>query len=193
MIKYDENYFYNLLKIHTATAPDIVARRYKFINDNLFPPKPQAPIDPNQTAFVAPPPITLLDYGCGVGFMKALAPYNYCVDTFDIMPTPTTGITREEYDIITMYDVLEHIPDFQDVAYILRTAKYAVISVPVKPADVPWKGYKHFKPGEHLHYFTDDLIKHLFDYMGFDFICQGNPECPPRQYITSYIFKNRNL
>jgi hypothetical protein len=180
MIQYDENYYYNLLKIHTATAHEIVKRRFDFIKEN---------IKDLPTSGL----IHMLDYGSGVGFMKALAPHQFEVDTFDIMPVPTTGIRRLVYDVISMYDVLEHIPDFQVVQPVLQSGKHVVISVPVKPAEVPWKGYKHFKPGEHLHYFTDDLIEHLFDHMGFDLVAKGNPECPPRQYITSYIFKNREL
>lgn len=180
MIPYDQNYYYNLLKIHTATAHDIVAKRYDFMVDNI---KYLGDMNSDKQ-------IHVLDYGSGVGFMKALAPKWAIVDTFDIMPVPTTGITRKEYDIITMYDVLEHIPDFQTVKPVLQTGNHVVISVPVKPKDLPWAKYKHFKPGEHLHYFTDDLIEHVFETMGFKLIAKGTPECPPRQFITSYIFRN---
>ncbi len=217
MIKYDENYYYNLLRIHTKTAPDIIARRYQFIQKHIIdkenPPaitisKKKAmnikrfkkSLENRNTAcadaqvnFCAKPKTRLLDYGCGVGFMKSLAPGDFDVDTFDIMPVPMTGIKHDQYDIITMYDVLEHIPDFQEVFPVLATGRYVVISIPMKPINVPWKKYKHFKPGEHLHYFTDDLIQHLFDFMGFDFVALGAPECPPREYIMSYIFKNRRF
>lgn len=181
MIKYDESYYYNLLKIHTDTARRIVDIRYKFIEDNI--------LRRNQ----AIPDCAILDYGCGVGFMKALAPaWVGQVDTFDIMPVPQTGITRKSYNIITMYDVLEHIPNFLDVKPVLDICKNVVVSVPVKPEDLPWAEYKHFKPGEHLHYFTDDLIEYLFDYMGFKLFHKGTPECPPRQYIKTYIFIRKN-
>jgi len=179
MIKYDEKYYYNLLKIHTDTARRIVDIRYKFIEDNIL-------------SIDRLPEPTILDYGSGVGFMKALAPeWVHQVDTFDIMPVPTTGITREKYDIICFFDVLEHIPDFSDVMPILKKCKYAYITVPMKPNDLTWKNYKHFKPSEHIHYFTDDLLKYIFEYMGFDFLVSGSPECPPRQHIMSYIFKRR--
>ena len=179
MIKYDHNYYYNLLKIHTDTARQIVKARYDFIAETILKKEHL-------------PDLTILDYGSGVGFMKALAPeWVHQVDTFDIMPVPTTGITRKSYDIVTMYDVLEHIPDFTDVQPILNMAKYVVITIPMKPEDVAWKGYKHFKPSEHLHYFTMDLIEHLFDYMGFKMIADGEPECPPRQYVRSFVFRKK--
>jgi hypothetical protein len=177
---YNENYYYNLLKIHTPTAHDIVKKRYDFIEEAIL----------SQERLPEP---TILDYGCGVGFMKALAPeWVHQIDTFDVMPVPTTGMTLDRYDIVMMYDVLEHIPDFTDVQPIIEKCRYVVLTVPMKPDNVPWKGYKHFKPSEHLHYFTDDLLKHLFDYMGFDFFASGTPECPPREYVSSYIFRNRN-
>jgi hypothetical protein len=178
MIKYDENYYYNLLKIQASTARDVMTKRYTFIMDNI------------DFRSEEDEQLTLLDYGCGIGAMKSFAPGGWDVDTFDIMPVPQTGIKRQRYDVITMYDVLEHIPDFKEVEPILKKGDYVVISVPVKPPDVPWQGYKHFKPSEHLHYFTDDLLEHMFKHMGFKLIAKGMPECPPREYINSYIFKN---
>ena len=179
MIEYDADYYYNLLKIHTDTARKIVDIRYQFIRENIL----------SENAM---PDTTVLDYGCGVGFMKALAPeWIHQVDTFDVMPVPMTGITRDKYDIITMYDVLEHIPDFTEVAPVLKKGKFVVVTVPVKPDNVAWAEYKHFKPGEHLHYFTDDLIEHLFDHMGFYLKCVGNPECPPREYVKTYVFTKK--
>lgn len=180
MIPYDIHYYYNLLRIQAGTARDVMGKRYEFIRKHI------TKLEEGQ---IPTRDWHLLDYGCGIGAMKSFAPFYFNVDTFDIMPVPQTGVTRKEYDIVTMYDVLEHIPDFQEVQPVLKKANFVVISVPIKPENVDWNEYKHFKPGEHLHYFTGDLLDHIFSTMGFLRIAHGWPECPPREFIESFIYK----
>lgn len=178
MIKYDYHYYYNLLKIQTEYAKKVSDARWDFIKDNIL---------KHETL----PDTKVLDYGCGIGFMKVFVPeWVGLIDTFDILPVPQTGILNDSYDIVLLYDVLEHIPDFRSIESVIKKSKYIVTSVPVKPTDLPWDQYKHFKPGEHLHYFTDSLLLHIFQYMGFRFITQGTPECPPREHVKTYIFRN---
>ena len=179
MINYDVDYYYNLLKIHSGSAKKICDVRWKFIKDN---------IDPKDNL------INALDYGCGIGFMKAFAPdWITEVDTYDIMPIPQTGMRSNHYSIVLMYDVLEHIPDFTEMLPTLNKTNYVAVTVPIKPNNLPWSKYKHFKPGEHLHYFTDDLLTHIFKVMGFRVVAKSTPECPPREYVWSYLFKREGL
>jgi len=120
MIKYDCEYYYNLLKIHSNTAQKIADVRWKFIKDNLE--------HGDQL-------VNALDYGCGVGFIKAFAPdWISEVDTFDIMPIPQTGMRSNNYSIVMMYDVLEHIPDFTEMLPTLNMTRYVAVTVPMKPA-----------------------------------------------------------
>ena len=172
MIEYDVDYYYNLLRIHADTARMICKIRWDFIEENI-----------NEKM------IQVLDYGCGVGFMKAFAPKYALVDTFDIMPVPQTGLRTDSYDLVMLYDVLEHIPDFTEIHNILKMASFVVLSVPMKPGNIPWKAYKHFKPGEHLHYFTHSLLVHIFSTLGFKLVKRGIPECPPREFVYTYLFK----
>ncbi len=56
--------------------------------------------------------------------------------------------------VITFFDSLEHFGDLSMIDYC--TARHAFVSIPARP---PWfrsnpHGWRHFKPGEHLHYFT---------------------------------------
>jgi len=179
MINYDVDYYYNLLRIHTQTAKDIVDKRYKFIEKNIL----------NKERIPDP---TILDFGCGVGFMKVFAPdWVHQIDTFDILPVPTTGITRESYDIIMLYDILEHLKDFTEIQSIVKKCKYVVVTVPMKPDNVTWKDYRHFKPGEHCIYYTHDLLEYTFEWMGFELIANGKPECPPRLHVESFVFKKK--
>ena len=179
MIKYDCDYYYNLLRIHSGSAEKICKARWNFIKTN---------IDDGDNIMSA------LDYGCGVGFMKAFAPDwldTENIDTYDIMNIPQTGIRADRYGIVLMYDVLEHIPDFTDVMPVLNKTNYVAVTVPMKPAKMKWENYKHFKPGEHLHYFTPDLLEHIFEVMGFRLVASGSPECPPREHVESFLFKRK--
>ena len=124
--------------------------------------------------------------------MRAFQPDWANVDTYDVMPVIQTGIRENHYDLLMLYDVLEHIPDFMEILPILQKAIFVVVSVPIKPSRMPWKAYKHFKPGEHLHYFTHDLLVHIFDTMEFRVIAKGQPECPPREDVWTYIFRRKN-
>jgi len=179
MINYDHDYYYNLLKIHSGSAEKICNLRWKFIKENL---------EPGDNL------INALDYGCGIGFMKAFAPdWLEQVDTYDIMPVIQTGQRCNRYSLVTLCDVLEHIPDFTEILPVLNNTTYVFVTVPMKPAKLAWDKYKHFKPGEHLHYFTDDLLTHIFKVMGFRKIAKGTPECPPREHVWSYLFKREEI
>ncbi len=172
-IEYDNDYFYNMLKMYSSSAKQICAARWEFVFEAL--------------ANVEKPKV--LDYGSGCGFFKAFAPAPIEVDTYDLMKVPQTGITRRRYDLITFWDVLEHIPNLLDMRNIFDMTDWIGLTVPIKPADVAWKDYKHFKPGEHIHHFQEDYLCAVMEVFGFGLFKSGNPECPPRSMVGSFLFK----
>jgi hypothetical protein len=173
-ISYDCDYYYNLLRIQSSTAKLIADIRWNFIKE----------IKPN----------TILDFGCGCSFFKAFAPPNVQVDTYDIMPVPATGITREEYDVVCFFDCLEHVdwanaPD-KKMEEAFQMGKHIFITVPILPMGKSFRTWKHRKPGEHLHRFvTYDAVIYFFTKRGLKLVKAGMPECPPREDITSFLFK----
>lgn len=169
MVRYDVSYFYNMLRMYNKTAEHICKVRWDFVKE----------VNPK----------SVLDYGSGVGFFKAFAPDGIHVDTYDVMPVPITGITKNAYDLVTFWDVLEHIPDFNEIVGVLSMAHCVAITVPIKPANMKWENYKHYKPLEHIHHFTQDSLITLMKSLGFRFIKSGTPECPPREHIHSFLFK----
>jgi hypothetical protein len=56
-----------------------------------------------------------------------------------------------------------------------------------------WDKWKHFKPGEHLHYYTVELLEALFKLYKFDLLLDEMPECPPREDIHSIIFRKEGV
>lgn len=61
---------------------------------------------------------------------------------------------ENSFDVITLLEVLEHIPDVENAiqAAVKMARKYIVVSVPSKPDDNP----------EHIHLLTKDLLTELF-------------------------------
>lgn len=168
-MEYGVCYFYNMLRAYSKTAEHICKIRWDFVKE----------IGAK----------TVLDYGSGCGFFKAFAPEGILVDTYDIMPVPITGITQDRYDLVTLWDVLEHIPDVSEILPVLSITRYLGITVPIKPPKMKWKDFKHYKPLEHIHHFTEESLEALMWKLHFALIKKGTPECPPREHIHSFLFE----
>lgn len=171
---YDSSYYYNMLRMYASSAERICKARWEFVAD--------------ASAKI------VLDYGSGCGFFKAFAPKGIEVDTMDVIAdAPQTGYRHLRYDLITFWDVLEHIPDLTSIQHIFDKATWIGVTVPIKPAEVAWKDYKHFKIGEHIHHFQPDYLCAVMDHFGFQLEKQGNPECPPREMIGSFLFRRNTF
>lgn len=170
---YDLDYFYGMLRTYSRTAEFICKVRWDFVA-SVF-------------------PKTVLDFGSGCGFFKAFAPKGIEVDNIDVMDVPQTGIRRSKYDLVCFWDVLEHIADFNDILDVLSMTDNLAITVPVKPEGLAWAEYKHYKPLEHIHHFTEDSLQDLLWKLGkFKMVKTGTPECPPREMIHSFLFTRTN-
>lgn len=86
-------------------------------------------------------------------------------------------ITSVEVEVITFFDSLEHFSDIEFVKDL--KCKYAVISLPWcwGGLDDEWfSNWKHRKPDEHLHHFTDTSLVAFMKRMGFELINHTNIE-----------------
>ena len=111
------------------------------------------------------------------------------MDTYDVGLYPQTGINHREYDLITFWDVLEHIITLEVVIAIMERTKWVACTVPILPYDIPLHQWKHYKPGEHVRYYTKDILKSFFKDNGFRLVKSGQPECPPREDVYSFLFQ----
>ena len=166
---YGIEYFENMLRMYAKTAEDIATIRWKFVAD----------VDPD----------TVLDYGSGVGWFRAHRPIGVHVDSYDIADVPQTGICLEHYDLVCFWDVLEHIPNFEVIHNVLDSTNHVALTVPVLPDGVKIENWKHWKPGEHLHYFSVEMLDAMFREFDFKRIKVSMCECPPRQDVQSFLFK----
>lgn len=173
-MKYDIDYYYNLLMLQSEHAKHISEVRWKFVQECKAK--------------------TVLDYGCGVSFFKAFAPPDVEVDTYDIGPYVMTGINHDDYDLLCLWDVIEHVdwenkPDIKMENLLMKT-KYAAISLPIMPGGKKLKEWKHWKPKEHLIRFKSiDRVISFFKKRGFKLIKIEDIENPPREDIYDFLFK----
>ena len=174
---YNLDYYEKMLRNYSKTAEEICHKRWHFLENGVF--RPNDITEPR-----------VLDYGSGVGWFRAFKPHYACVWTYDIAQYPQTGIKLQTYDCVCFWDVLEHIPDFREIEPVLALSSHVALSVPV-PTD-GLSDWKHFKPGEHLHYFTEDSLTALLaKYSFFPFHMKKDIECPPREDILSAIFRRK--
>lgn len=127
--------------------------------------------------FFTPPYRSILDYGCGSGsFVKAAREagyiaYGYDVNNFTAHLRPSENFKP---DIITAWDSFEHLTDKQQIDFfkIAENAKWIVLSLPdfSTPAkDKTLSLWRHYRPQEHLHYYTRKALASRFEREGFIF------------------------
>lgn len=174
---YGLNYFEHTLRKMSTTAEDITKRRWTFIRCTLAK--------------------SILDYGSGVPWFRAYRPdKNIIVDTYDISGIATTGINQMEYDLICFWDSLEHIKDLDaELGALLNRTKYVVVSIPIylgdmhKDTNSKFLLWKHYRPFEHLHYFTFETLDEFFAKYGFKRWFSNQNECPPREDVWTILYK----
>ena len=145
---------------------------------------------------------TVLDYGSGCNYLTAFAPSGISVDSYDIgtchegLLYPQTGIRRDCYDVVCLFDVMEHVdwennPD-KMMLKMMGNVRYLVIAVPIFKGGI-FEQWRHYKPGEHLTYFTHQSLNDLLQPLGLALIYQGEDECPPRLDIGTFIYTKGNF
>lgn len=165
-MKYDLDYYDNMLRMYSATAEPICRIRWDWVSE----------ISPR----------TVLDYGSGIGWFRAFRPEGVEVDTFDVMPTLQTGLLHSEYDLVTYWDVIEHMPHWNPCWI---PAKHIALTTPILPEGQNPATWKHSKDGEHVIVFTPEHLEVLFSEYDYRLVKHGMPECPPRTDIHSFLFR----
>ena len=93
-----------------------------------------------------------------------------------------------------MWDVLEHIENYTHILSVLaQKTKYIALTLPIIPDDIKIEKWKHFKPFEHCCYLNQIGLGDLMCQNNFNLIKKGQPECPPRKDIWSFLYEKIDI
>jgi len=95
-------------------------------------------------------------------------------------------------ECITLWDVIEHIEEPQKLLKKVKPGGFVLISTPLYD-EITYESItesKHFKPGEHLWYFTKEGLKWMLK--GFDLVEESQGEMGyGRESIGTFVFKKQ--
>lgn len=109
------------------------------------------------------PGASVLDYGVGSGeFLREAMAEGYAAKGFDIIPEVVSALHVErlysddpsQFEALTLWDTLEHLPEPWDVMGPLGVGGKLFVSIPLFEDLARIRESKHYRPGEHLYYFT---------------------------------------
>ena len=117
----------------------------------------------------------------GVDWLKER---NLYVDIYQEVP--------QEVDGFTLWDTLEHIPNPQEFFRVVESGEFLCVSLPIFQQIEQVRQSKHYKPNEHLYYYTHDgLVRFLSD-SGFDLVEMNDDETKAgREGIETFVFLKR--
>jgi hypothetical protein len=94
----------------------------------------------------------------------------------------------QEPEIATFWDSFEHLPRPTDL--LKQVTKFVFVSIPIFKGKEHILGSKHFKPNEHIWYFTRNGLINYFSRNGFDLVEENLMETElGREDIGSFAFK----
>lgn len=134
-----------------------------------------------------------VDIGIGGGrFVLESGGWGYDVNAEAVAWLRDQGLLFDIYashaEVITCWDSLEHIPSPEQL--IKQAGEWVFVSMPIYRDQAHCLASKHFKPGEHLHYFTHDGLLLWFERQGFSCVEYNGIESQlGRDGITSYAFR----
>jgi len=134
----------------------------------------------------------VLDIGIGGGrFVEESGGFGFDVNPEALQWLNANGCYKNPHfgwDAMTFWDSLEHIPDPE---LMLRSiGDWAFVSMPIYKDQADCLKSKHFKPGEHIWYWTLDGFASWMDRQGFELREINHAESElGREGITSFAFR----
>lgn len=140
-------------------------------------------------------PDTVLDIGIGGGrFVEESGGYGYDVSNEAIQWLCQSRRHLDPYlpgvnvEAVSCWDSLEHIPDPERL--LTRVQRWLFVSMPIYTGLADVLASKHYKPGEHLHYWTFPGFVAWCERQGFQLVEANHAETElGREGITSFAFK----
>jgi len=141
---------------------------------------------------------TLIDVGIGSGaFVELRNRRGRTTYGYDVNPAGLAWLDERKllvdphlvsFDAVTLWDVLEHIPDFQSLLANVRD--WVFVSLPIfRDAEHALRS-KHFKPEEHCWYFTRNGLVFAMQICGFALVTESAIETElGREDIATFAFR----
>jgi SAM-dependent methyltransferase len=140
------------------------------------------------------PDAGVLDVGVGSGEFIKKRPNTF---GYDINPNAIEWLKANyrwsdgfaAFDAFTFWDVLEHLETPDDYFRRIHEGAYLFTSLPIFPDLTTIRESRHYRPGEHLYYFTDAGFVRWMGSHGFKMLERDNYEIVAgRDNILSYAF-----
>jgi SAM-dependent methyltransferase len=141
----------------------------------------------------------VLDIGAGTGdFVRAAQLAGFDAKGYDIMPAAIERLQAEgifandvsQFDAVTIWDTIEHLELPEIVLRAVRKGAMMFVSLPIFPDLDRIRASKHYRPGEHLHYWTEQGFIDWMALYGFRLIERSDHEAAAgRESIGAFAFK----
>ncbi|HEX9810639.1 MAG TPA: methyltransferase domain-containing protein [Burkholderiales bacterium] len=176
-MQYDRAYFEKFAAYDAAIADRLNRARIEFVNRHCG------------------DGASVLDIGIGCGqFVAGRAN----TDGFDVNPHAVKwlrakdryGEDPRQYKGVTFWDVLEHVPDPE--SYLRRVPQYGWVfaSVPLFERIEDIRASKHYKPGEHLYYWSAQGFIEWMKLYGFSLVARSDHEMEcGRDCVGAFAFQ----
>jgi 2-polyprenyl-3-methyl-5-hydroxy-6-metoxy-1,4-benzoquinol methylase len=142
---------------------------------------------------------SVLDIGAGSGaFVRCARSWGFEAHGFDVILQAAdrlraAGLYAEGaqvFDALTLWDVLEHIEDPQNMFDDFRKCSRLFVSLPVFTDLTKIRESRHYRPGEHLYYWTAEGFVALMASRGFRLLEQSSHETDAgRDSIGAFAFE----
>ena len=141
---------------------------------------------------------SVLDVGAGSGaFVRAAASWGFDACGFDVIPDAVKqlradGVYAEDlsvFDAVALWDSIEHMEDPSRPLREIRKGSFLFVSVPVFADLRDIRSSKHYRPGEHLFYWTSQGFINWASLYGFRLLEQSTHETDAgRDSIGAFAF-----
>jgi len=144
--------------------------------------------------------LPVLDVGIGSGhFIRECLKHKINVDGADVNPVALEWLKKcgmlekhnVRYDVLTFWDSLEHLDDPKEFIQDHHSPKHIFVSIPIFHNKYTVKDSRHYKPGEHIYYFTQTGLINWFYSLGYEIQMLDDSESRlfGRNDIYTYYFK----
>lgn len=142
---------------------------------------------------------SVLDVGIGNGsFLRAALACGYEARGLDVNPVAIEWLKAEkllatdvrDFDVVTFWDSLEHIEEPESALQGIKKGAVVLVALPVFDDIGAVRASKHYKPGEHLYYWTPDGFVSWMALYGFRLLERSDHEVSAgREAIGAFAFR----